>query len=213
MAVPDRGVTGTQAGERWSGEPAPGVGRRIVRGRPGLGGRRGLAIDGLDAADDEKKLAARPGADRLLRGYERRARQRPPRTGLRVVRGATGPRVAAAAAAPADQLAAGPDRDPFTGRGLRQPAPRISGRVVSQLRAAPDKQLAPGPGGLAAAVARGLRRARKPAPGMGRRVVSRGDVLRADERAVLAHADAGDEQLLARPGGRQAGADLDRRRR
>src|SRR5437773_1359592 len=81
---------------------------------------------------------ARPGAEGALRRRERRACDRAPGVRRWVVGGPVVPGVAAAAAAPADQLAARPDGDALAGRRLRQRVPAAGGRVERGLAAAPE---------------------------------------------------------------------------
>src|SRR5205814_1845226 len=95
--------------------------------------------------------------------------------------------VAAAAAAPAEHLLAGPDHGAEAvvhtqERRRRQLPPRVGGRVVRQVRALPpDEHLLAGPDGAQAHEAGRPRRRRKLAPGAGARVVGGRNIDRAGE--------------------------------
>ena len=156
---------------------------------------------------------SRPSAQRALRRRERRGCQRPPRVRCRVVGGAVARSVAAAASAPADQLVARPRGEALAGRRLGEHPPGARRGVEGGLAAAPEQHLLACPGRVAAAVRVHLRRGRQPPPGVRRGVVRGGDVLRADHVPGRPEAEAGDDQLLPRPGGRRVRVDPHRRRR
>src|SRR5207245_11509872 len=96
--------------------------------------RRPRLAVGIDVPDERDQLASGPRSDRLLAARERRARERAPSVRGRAVRDSVGEGVAATAAAPADQLAAGPGDEPVAvvdaqQRRARQPPPTVRRRV------------------------------------------------------------------------------------
>src|SRR5262249_45831289 len=137
------------------------------------------------------ELPARPRADGVLAAGERRAGEPPPGVCRRAVGDAVRERVPAAAAAPADQLATGPDDDPEAvvdgevGRA-GQPPPGVGqgvGRLPGAL--AEDQHLLAGPGGAQGHEARRFWRWLESAPAVCSWIVGGGDIDSPEGCAVL----------------------------
>src|SRR5262245_40014344 len=93
----------------------------------------------------DHELAPGPGPNRRLLAGNGSRSELAPRVGIRVVRRAIVGDVAAAPAAPADQLPARPGDDPLPSRRIRQAPPLVLPRVISENLAAPDEHLLAGP--------------------------------------------------------------------